>query len=67
MQFVDLVRPCLLDLVPEKPKKVRCKHKIDIENRLKHRCNTVPIFRSIFFPVITLSYICFLLNTVELV
>ena len=41
------------------------KHKIDIKTHHKHRWNTILIFRSIFFPVITLTYICFLLNTLS--
>jgi len=39
------------------------KHKIDIKTRQEHRYNTIPIFRSIFFSMITLTYICFLSNT----
>ena len=36
------------------------KQKIDIKTCQKHRYNTIPLFRNISFPVITLSYLCFL-------
>ena len=42
-----------------------CKHKTDIKTRQKHRCNIIPIFRSIFFPHDYTDVHLFLMKDIE--